>query len=702
MSLEFLFEVGCEEIPARLIPSLLEQLGSKISGRLDESTVSHLPPQLYGTPRRLVIVIEQVTEKQPDRSESVTGPPFSASYDSEGQPTKAALGFANKYQVALDQVRVVDTAKGKYLGFEKKVPGVQTIDLLREALPQLLGELEFPKGMRWEKSRFVFVRPIRWILCLLGGEVVTFSVAGIESSNFTFGHRFLANNHKVTVNHFGDYYQKLKGLSVEIDPEKRRTGIQRDLDATCNRHSSRLLQDEGLLDQVIHLHESPSVVSGGFEPRFLRLPQEVLVTVMREHQKYFSILDSADQLIPKFLAVVDADPRFEASIVAGHERVLKARLEDASFFWEVDSHIPLESRVEDLKKIVFHSDLGTLFEKTQRLVSLVGPLARLLRCSEKAADLRLAARLCKTDLATEMVKEFTDLQGIMGGLYSKAQGVCETAATAIYEHYRPNSWEDNPPQSVEGTVLSIADKLDTIVGLFSVGWAPSGSKDPQGLRRQTLGILNLILNKRLSISLEALFRKAFTLVRKKAKRSYEDVRADLHLFFKERLRNIFKEMGYRYDEINAIVEIGVDNPLECLEKISAISAMRESEDFYAVSMSFKRMKNIVLKAGLQMDSTFTVDPSLFETEEEMALGRLVDQIKPKVKRAAAKHEYRKAFELMASLRPAIDLFFDKVLVMAENPEVQRNRLSLLGSLLAVFYRVADVSEVVLNTGAMSA
>ena len=702
MSLEFLLEVGCEEIPARLIPSLLEQLGAKISGVLHENTVSHLPPQLYGTPRRLVIVIEQVTEKQPDRSESVTGPPFSAAYDAQGQPTKAALGFANKYQIVLDQVLVVDTAKGKYLGFEKKVPGMRTIDLLSETVPRLLGELEFPKGMRWEESRFVFVRPIRWLLCLLGGEVVPFSVAGIESSNFTFGHRFLANNHKVTVDHFVDYYQKLKGLSVEVNPEMRRDGILRDLDATCNRHASKLLPDEGLLGQVTHLHESPSVVSGDFDSRFLKLPQEVLVTVMREHQKYFSMLDSADQLIPRFLAVVDADPRFEASIVSGHERVLKARLEDASFFWEVDGHMPLESRVDELKKIVFHSELGTLFEKTQRLVSLVGPLARLLSCPEKVADLRLAARLCKTDLTTEMVKEFTDLQGIMGGLYSKTQGVCETAATAIYEHYRPNSWEDKPPESIAGSVLSIADKLDSIVGLFSVGWVPSGSRDPQGLRRQTLGILNIILNKKLSISLETLFRKAFALVRKKAKRGYEEVSADLHLFFKERLRNIFKEMGYRYDEINAIVEIGVDNPLECLEKVTAISAMRDSEDFYAVSLSFKRIKNIVLKAGLQMDSPFSVDPSLFESEEEKALGRLVDRIKPKVKRAAAKHEYRKAFELMASMRPAIDLFFDKVLVMAENPAVQRNRLSLLGSLLAVFYRVADVSEVVLNSGAMSA
>jgi glycyl-tRNA synthetase beta chain len=702
LSLEFIIEVGCEEIPARLISSLLDQLAAKISGALHESAVPHLPPRLYGTPRRLVIVIEQVAEKQPDRNESITGPPFSAAYDSQGLPTKAALGFASKYQVALDQVSVVDTAKGKYLGFEKKIPGVRTIDLLSQALPRLLSELEFPKGMRWEESRFVFIRPIRWVLCLLGGEVVPFRIAGIDSSNFTFGHRFLANNHKVTVNHFGDYYQKLKDLFVEVNQEKRDEGIQRDLDAICVRHAARLLPDKGLLAQVTHLHEYPSVVSGSFDSRFLSLPQEVLVTVMREHQKYFSMRDSADQLIPKFLAVVDADSEFEASIVGGHERVLKARLEDANFYWEVDGRLPLESRVEDLKKIVFHSELGTMFEKAQRLVSLVGPLARLLGCSEKIDDLRQAARLCKTDLVTEMVKEFTDLQGIMGGLYSRAQGVSEPAATAIYEHYRPSSWEDKPPQSIEGSVLSIADKLDTIVGLFAVGLVPSGSKDPLGLRRQTLGILNIILNKRMSISLDPLFRKAFALVRKKAKRGYEEVSVDLHSFFKERLRNIFRDMGYRYDEINAIVEIGIDNPLECLEKVSAISAMRESEDFYAVSLSFKRIKNIVLKAGLTLDSHFTVDSSLFETEEERALGLLVDRIKPKVKRAAAKQDYRKAFELMASMRPAIDLFFEKVLVMAENPEVQRNRLSLLGGLLGVFYRLADVSEVVLNSGALSA
>ena len=702
MSLEFFIELGCEEIPARLIPSLLEQLATKIVGALDESGVSHLSPQLYATPRRLVIQIEQVSEKQPDRREAITGPPLSSAYDSEGQPTKAALGFANKYQVTLDQVLAIDTGKGKYLGFEKNVPGVRTIVLLGDAMPRLLGELQFPKGMRWEQSRFVFVRPIRWVLCLLGGEVVPFLVAGTKSSNFTFGHRFLANNCKVIVYNFTDYSKKMKDLFVVVNPSQRQDGIRMDLEATCSSHGCKLLQDEALLGQVTHLHEYPLVVSGNFESRFLSLPREVLVTVMREHQKYFSMVDSDEKLSPKFLAVVDSEPRFAATIVSGHERVLKARLEDASFYWEVDRRVSLESRVESLKRIVFQAELGTMFEKTQRLVKLVEALAHLLGCPDRVETLRQAARLCKTDLTTEMVKEFTGLQGVMGGLYSKTQGVSEAAATAICEHYQPNSWEDRPPQSVEGAVLSIADKLDSIVGLFSVGLVSSGSKDPLGLRRQTLGILNVIFDKRLSVSLEALFRKAFALVRKKAKRNYAEVSAELHLFFKERLRNVFRDMGYRYDEINAIVAIGVDNPLECLEKVSAISAMRGSEDFYAVSLSFKRIKNIVLKAGLAFDSPFTIDPSLFEVEEERALGQLVAQIKPKVKRAAARHDFRKAFELMASLRPSIDLFFDKVLVMAENPEVQKNRLSLLGSLLGVFYRLADVSEVVLDSAVMSA
>ncbi|MFN8008697.1 MAG: glycine--tRNA ligase subunit beta [Terriglobia bacterium] len=701
MNFEFLLELGCEEIPARLIPSLLEQLSSKLAAMLDTASVAHAVPACYATPRRLVVVISEVSQQQPDRVEAITGPPFAVAYDAAGNPSKAALGFASKNQVTVDDLRAIDTPKGKYLGIEKKIPGVMTKELLTEGLPKILAQLEFPKGMRWEASHFVFVRPIRWILGLFGGEVLPLQVAGVSAADFTFGHRFLAENHKVKVSNFTEFYQKLSDLHVEIDPVKRRQRILVELNARSRQHGGELLPDEGLLDQVVHLHEFPSVISGKFDPLFLSLPQEVLVTVMREHQKYFSMTDAEGKLLPGFLAVVDTDARHEATIVSGHERVLKARLEDARFYWGVDTRHSLESRVEALRKIVFQAQLGTMLEKAQRLVSLVGPMAGWLGCNDKLEDLRLAARWCKTDLTTEMVKEFTDLQGVMGGLYAKAQGASETAAQAIYEHYRPGSWEDSPPLSKAGSVLSIADKLDSIVGLFSIGLSPTGSKDPLGLRRQTLGILKVILHHKLSISLEKLFKKSYTLFRKKATRPYEEVSSELQDFFKERLRTIFRDMGYRYDEINAIVERGVNNPLECLEKVSAISSMRESEDFYAVSSSFKRIKNIILKAGLSAESEFTFDPALLENEEEKALGQLIERVRPKVRRAAARHEFRKAFELMASLRPAIDLFFDKVLVMAEDPALQKNRLSLLGNLLGTFYRLADVSEVVLGSGALS-
>ena len=701
MSLEFLIEIGCEEIPARLIPSLLNQLATKIKGALEECQLPCGVPQLFATPRRLGLAIERVSERQPDRSQTITGPPVSAAFDSQGQPTKAAHGFANKYQVSLERIKTIETERGKYLGFEQNIPGETTFDLLGRAIPRLLTELEFPKGMRWEESRFLFIRPIRWILCLLDGKVIPFHVAGVESSNYTFGNRILVNNSKVVVYNSKEYRERLRDLMVEVDPDLRRNKIHLGLEAACAQYQFRLLPDEALLDQVTYLHEHPSVVSGTFDRRFLTLPQEVLVTVMREHQKYFSMVDGENRLVPRFLAVVDSDPKFALTVVSGHERVLKARLEDAGFYWEMDRRVPLESRIESLKRIVFQAELGSMFEKTQRLVSLVEVLAVHVGCPEKVEDLQWAARLCKADLTTEMVKEFTDLQGIMGGLYAKTQGAPVSTSTAVYEHYLPNSWDDNPPHSIEGTLLSLADKLDTIVGLFSVGLVPSGSKDPLALRRQALGILKIILNKKLSISFEVIFRKSFTLLRKKAKRPYQEVRADLCLFFKERLRNVFRDLGYRYDEINAIVEISIDNPLECLEKVSAISAMRGSSDFYAVSQSFKRIKNIILKAGLTVDSPFKVNPALYEAEEERALGRLVSRTRPKVNRASAAHDYRQAFELMASMRPQIDLFFDKVLVMAESPELQKNRLALLGSLLRVFYQLADVSEVVLDSATMS-
>ncbi len=693
MSLDFVFEVGCEEIPARLVAGALEQLKLRLSESLSRNSIEHDPIRSCASPRRLV-VMSQLAARQPDRTEIVTGPPYSAAFDKDHQPTGAARGFASKYQLDIDQLGVVETSKGQYLGFEKAVVGLATEAILSAEMPSILASLEFPKGMRWEQSQFSFIRPIRWILCLLGGQVVPFAVAGVAASNRSFGHRVLAGNVSTEVSGSGHYRHFLAESNVVLDPQERLAKIEFSLKQEALNCKANLLEDKSLLNTVLYLGEHPAVVCGAFDSEFLRLPREVLVSVMREHQKYFSLLDEQGRILPKFLAVVDSDESHFEKIRAGHERVLRARLADASFFWELDRKVLLEDRVDKLRRIIFQMKLGTVLEKTNRLITLVDFLARSFKRAELGTELKQAGKLCKTDLTTEMVREFTDLQGIMGGLYARSQGLSELVANAIYEHYRPTTLEDQSPQSMGGALLSIADKLDSVVGSFSIGLVPTGSKDPLALRRQTMGIIKVLLDKELSMSFRKLFLKAFSLYRRKVTRSVSESLQDFEDFLKERLRYILKEEGFRYDEVNSVVDISFDNPLDCLNRLRAIAAMRGSADFASVSQSFKRIKNILMKAGLEIRGEGNVNTSLFNCDEERELEAAIRRITPRVRRASRRGDYQVAFESMASLRPQIDRFFDKVLVMAEDPAVRQNRLVLLRGLLQVFLELADVSEIV--------
>jgi glycyl-tRNA synthetase beta chain len=417
---------------------------------------------------------------------------------------------------------------------------------------------------------------------------------------------------------------------------------------------------------------------------------------MREHQKYFSLQNEQGALLPKFLAVVDSDESNHKTITLGHERVLKARLADASFFWDNDRKISIYDRVDKLKGILFQAKLGTVFEKSVRIGKLSQSIAKALGRADRVEDLNLAARLCKADLTTEMVKEFTNLQGVMGGLYARSEGISEDVCSAIYEHYRPSSMEDKSPATFEGSVLSIADKFDSLMGAFSIGLIPTGSRDPLALRRQALGIIKILLDAKLSLSLSSTADKAYRLISKYAQRSFKDTYEDLGAFFRDRIKFSLREQGYSYDEINAIVDVDFDDPVDCLDRLSALALMRDSQDFYSLATSFKRIKNIVLKAGIDLADTLAVDPSLFQQEEEILLYRKQLSIQPKIRRARRSHQYSMAFELMASLRPEVDQFFDKVLVMADDPALQRNRLSLIGTLLQHFLAVADISEIVVS------
>jgi glycyl-tRNA synthetase beta chain len=693
LPLEFIIEVGCEEIPARYVESTLSQLHANLAKQFQEDSLGHGVIQSYGTPRRLVLVAPSLDDRQADRTELVTGPPQSAAFDPANNPTPAARGFAAKHGLALDQLKCVQTEKGLYLGFEKRIPGKSALELLSQELPRLLGSVNFPKSMRWESSRFLFVRPIRWILCRLGGQVVPFTIAGVDAGGYSYGHRILSKDIRIEVISFELYRDQLLNYKVRFDASDRLETIQSALTAAAANEGARLLPDPRLLSLVVNLNEFPSVVCGSFNPDFLRLPKEVLVTVMREHQKYFSLVDAEDRLVPRFLAVVDSDGTHAEQIRAGHERVLKARLADAGFFWDLDRKVKLEHRTEKLARVIFQQQLGTMLEKTQRLVTLTAFLGKTLRVIN-LDEIKQSAHLCKADLITDMVKEFTDLQGVMGGLYARAEGLPAAVADAIYEHYRPQTLEDTSPKTLGGAILSVADKLDSVVGAFAIGQVPTGSRDPLALRRQTLGLIKVLLDKEISISLEKIFVRSFSLFKKKATRSQAETWQDVASFVRDRLRFIFKEQGFRYDEINAVVEICFDDPYDCLERLRAIASIRGSADFEAVAQGFKRIKNILLKPGLEVSAELQIDVALFESEEERKLSAAVQAIQPKVRKVARARNYTRAFELMASLRPTIDLFFDKVLVMAEDPKLRTNRLNLLRSLLQTFLNIADVSEIV--------
>jgi glycyl-tRNA synthetase beta chain len=694
LALEFIIEVGCEEIPARYIDSTLSQLRENLAKKLQEHSLGYEAIKAYATPRRLVLTTPALDERQTDRTELVTGPPQSAAFHAANNPTPAARGFAAKHGLAVDALKCVQTEKGLYLGFEKRTPGKSAFEVLSQELPVVLGSVNFPKSMRWESTRFLFVRPIRWILCRLGDQVVPFSLAGVNTGSVTYGHRILSGNIEIEVSSFESYSEQLRNYKVRFDSNDRLATIQSALTAEARKAGARLIPDPRLLNLVVNLNEYPSIVCGSFSSDFLRLPREVLVTVMREHQKYFSLVDAEDNLVPQFLAVVDSDGTHAAQIRAGHERVLKARLADARFFWDVDRKVKLEDRTQQLDRVVFQQKLGTMLEKTQRLVSLTGSLGKTLRV-RNLDEMKQAARLCKSDLITDMVKEFTDLQGIMGGLYAKAEGLPLSVSEAIYEHYRPSTPDDSSPQTLAGAILSVADKLDSVVGAFSIGQVPTGSKDPLALRRQTLGLIKVLLDKQISLSLEKVFLRSFALFRRKATRTRDETWQDVAAFIKDRLRFIFREQGFRYDEINSVVEICFDNPHDCLERLRAIASIRSGADFEAVAQGFKRIKNILSKPGLEVSTALQpIDLTLFESDEERSLAAAVRSVQPKVRSAVRARTYVRAFELMASLRPSIDLFFDKVLVMAEDPKVRNNRLNLLRSLLQSFLNIADVSEIV--------
>jgi glycyl-tRNA synthetase beta chain len=703
---ELLLEVGCEEIPAQMLDASRLQLEKLLEEGLEaHGLLEGSPVRSFATPRRLIVTCSAVAAAEPDRVSEVVGPPKRVAYDAEGKPTRAAESFSRKQGVRLSQLKVVETPKGEYLAAVSRQKGRPSRKVLGELLPQVISSVSFPRTMYWTSPQGMrFIRPIRWLLALWDGRVIPFEIEGVSSGDTTWGHRILSNK-PIRVGSFAEYRQRLQQAKVFIEAGQRRQKIEKQLTALLKGTRLRRRADNELLDMLVHLVEFPGVIRGDFDKEFLNLPAEVLVTVMRHHQKYFSVENRQGRLAPHFLAVIDLDADRAGEIRRGHEAVLRARFRDGQFFWEADQRKRLEDRLPLLEQSTFVAELGSYRQKVERVVRLATSLGESVGSKGRRADidsLRRAAHLCKSDLSTEMVGEFPELQGVVGGLYARAQGESETVAEAVYEHYRPAGADDALPESLEGSLLSLADKLDTVAGCFAVGLIPSGSRDPYALRRAAGGAVRVVVEKGLRLSIHRAVEEAVKILQQ-CRVAVEDPAAlarSVENFLGDRARHLFREVrGFAYDEVNAVFAAGWDDLVDALARQEALRRIRPTPHFEPLAVAFKRIRNILEQAGDgEQRAAQPVETSLLEPGAEQELYQRFQELRPRVGELREKHDYTAAFRLVASLRPYVDRYFDTVLVMTREEKVRENRLSLLAQLLLEFSTMADFSEIVVTSG----
>ncbi|HTW44969.1 MAG TPA: glycine--tRNA ligase subunit beta [Acidobacteriaceae bacterium] len=697
---DFLLEVGLEEIPARMIAPAQAELARRVEDLLTRERLLGTAHEVhnYSTPRRLAVLVKGVCAAQADLKEQLTGPSWSVAFKNS-EATPAAHAFAKKAGVELSALKKVTTPKGEYVAATAHRKGRAAAEILAEQLPKEMGAVYWPKNMYWRAGKPErFVRPVKWLLALLDHAIVPVEFAGVHAANLTYGHRILHGDMPVTVEHAGDYLGVLEAAHVTADVELRRHRIRKGLDAaTRSVPGARWREDEALVDTVTHLTEWPSVLLGSFEAEYLKLPEEVLVTVMRDHQKYFAVEDAQGKLAPYFLTVLNTRPaeRADEVIRHGNERVLRARFNDARFFWEFDQRVGLEDRVEMLKSVTFQKDLGSYYWKTEANVKLAAGLAAAVdeRIKLDVNALIVAAQFAKTDLTTELVKEFTELQGVVGGLYARVQGLGEAVAQAIYWQYSPAGMDDPIPPTVEGQILGIADRFQTIAAMFGIGLEPTGSKDPFGLRRAGNGIVKILAESELPLELSSLVEDFGSVTPQLPK--------NLNGFFKERIEFYLREVcGFVYDVANAVLAAGFYDVRDTIARAEALSAVRGSEDFSAISAAFKRMQNILRQAqekgqfDLELINVTFPKAELFIEQAEQGLYSNVDKLAIPVELLRVNRRYKEALEQIATLRPHIDLFFDKVMVMVEDQAVRQNRLALVAMVLGSFSSIADFSEIV--------
>jgi glycyl-tRNA synthetase beta chain len=672
-------------------------------GRLlpDSSSV-----RTYSTPRRLTLYVSEVFVKQPDEMKKTLGPPVSVAFNALGEPTRAAQAFAEKHSASLQDLKRVQTPKGGYVAIHETVKGRPSPELIAELLPDVIQACTFPKSMYWvAKAGPRFVRPIRWILAVLGegkrARVIQFEIAGVKSGDRTYGHRALGKG-AIRVRSFDEYSKLLRRAQVEFDPERRRQRVKTQIRALLEDSGLKILEDKDLEDWIVNSTEWPRALLGKFDERYLGLPREILVTVMRDHQKYFAVEDRKGDLKPRFIAVfnLSGDPR--GLIRAGHERVLTARFTDAEFFWKADQRLPLDKRQELLAGVTYQAELGSYAEKVRRMKLIAGVLCRALE-AERPKDFRpvettralRAVELAKCDLTTQMVQEFPELQGVVGGLYASAQGEQAEVPDAIYDHYLPQGLEDKCSRSAVGAVVSLADKIDSVAAGFAVGHEPTGSSDPFALRRQANGIVKVLLELSLAVRLSPVLERALNALDIGWRKPQAEVFSSLLDFMVERLRYYLETVcKLRYDTVRAVLAAGWDPPLGALRRAEGLEAMRGREDLEALSIAAKRIRNILSKSASASDwQPGEVDTSLLQEGPEGGLYTAFVLERDKAARMVEAEDYRQALEVIAKLRPYVDRFFDKVLVMAEDRALRQNRLRLLGKLDELFSGIAHFAEI---------
>jgi glycyl-tRNA synthetase beta chain len=691
MGAELLLEIGTEEIPADYLDNGIRELKRLAESYLREARIEvEGGLSSYGTLRRLVLVGRGIAENQADAIQDMTGPPKKIAFDNDGNPTKAAIGFAQKQGVPVDALEILDTPKGEYLYVKRMVPGRPTIELISEIFPDLIAHIPWPKSMRWGKGEFSFVRPIHWILALFNGEVIPFEVAGVKSGNKSRGHRFMAPQ-IMEIRDLQDYAKKLRAGSVLLDAEERMEEVKNAIAQAAYTVSGVPEDDPDLLSRVTNMVEIPFAICGGFDDAYLRLPEPVLITAMKEHQRYFAIRDRGGSLMPNFMAINNTVPTDEAVVKRGHERVLRARLADADFFFTEDRKRPLEDRLDDLKGVIYQADLGTSYAKVQRFTSLAEYLGERI-LPEKIDDIKLAARLCKCDLVTEMVMEFPSLQGRIGEIYARLDGHPEEICTAIFDHYLPTQADSPLPESLIGSIVGISDRMDTIVGCFAVGLEPSGTADPYALRRHAIGIIRIIRDKKLPLCVPDFVEKSLATLAETVAFDAGAVKEKVINFIKDRFKNILLSTGNSQDIIDSVLTVDFSYLDVVEKKIEALMSFRQSfSDFETLVSAFKRIANITKG----VTETEEVNTELFEHESERGMWNAFLAAEDIVHQKIEEQKYLDALNLLAGLRRPVDAFFSEVMVMAEDKAVRENRLNMLAHIKKCFLQMADFSKFVI-------